>query len=156
MKRWAWYFAALLCVAALNWMPFHGTDVAELQPVALLRVSLYNGQVLVQTDTGDTGIAGTSQAAFEDLKQSTAGNVFLDTVDHLILSAEAVALLPELTEYLRPACNLCVEQGTTDLKAAVAYLNAHQPGVTLQAHRAGEENLPVLVTQEGRMHLVRS
>lgn len=155
MKRWIWYLAALLAVAALGWMPFHGTDVAELQPVELLRIRMQSGAVLVETDTGDFGFGDTPGAAFADLKKSTAGDIFLETADHLILSPEAVTLLPELMKYLRPACNLCVEQGTADLEKATAFLNAHQPGVTLQDHRAGEDQLPVLVTREGRMHLVQ-
>lgn len=156
MKRWIWYLAALLCVAILGWMPFHGTDVAELQPVELLRVSVRQGYVLVETDTGDFGIGNSPESAFADLMKSTPGDVFLETADHLILAPEAVMLLPELMEYLRPACNLCVEQGEADLEKATAFLNAHQPEVTLQDHRAGEERLPVLVTEEGRMYLVQS
>lgn len=137
-------------------MPFQGTDVAALQPIELLRVSMSQGAVLVQTDTGSMGIGDTPQAAFEDLKRTTAGDVFLETAEHLIVTPEAVALLPGLTAFLRPACNVCVEQGTADLETAAAFLNAHQPGITLQDYRAGETGLPVLVTQEGRMCLVRS
>lgn len=155
MKRWMWYLAALLCIMALGWSPFRGTDVAELQPVELLRISMPDGYVMIETDTGDSGIGDTPEAALADLKKSTPGDVFLETADHLILAPEAAALLPALMEHLRPACNLCVEQGSADLEKATAFLNAHQPGVTLQDYRAGENRLPVLVTQEGRMRLVQ-
>lgn len=155
MKRWLWYLAALLCVGALGWMPFHGTDAADLQPVETIRVSVPDGRVLVQTDTGDFGVGDTPEAAFEDLKLSTPGDVFLDTADHLILAPEAQTLLEAVSRYLRPACNVCVERGQADLAQAGAFLKTHQPGLTLRDYKAGEDRLPVLVTQEGRMHLVR-
>lgn len=154
MKRWLWYPAAVLLVAVIGWMPFQGTDVAKLQPVELIRIELSQRQVRVQTDTGQEGIGSDMEAAFEDLKQTTSGQVFLETADYLLLSQPEDRLPDAVYEYLRPGCGICVEQGQTDLEQAAAFLGTHEPGTTLQDYRAGERTLSRLITQEGRMHLV--
>jgi hypothetical protein len=72
----------LLCfVSMLLWKPFEATDVAQLKPVEVIRVSTFAGGVLVETDTGDSGVGRDIERAIADLKQTTDGDVFLDTVD---------------------------------------------------------------------------
>ncbi len=150
MKKWL----LLLCFCGLLlWKPFTATDVARLKPVEVLRVSTFAGGVLVETDTGDSGVGDNIEKAIADLKHTTDGDVFLDTVDRLLISPAAVSLLPDLGDYLRPGCNVCVEMGQVELESVSAYLNMHEPDVTLQDHRAGQRALPVLYVVDGRMHL---
>jgi hypothetical protein len=144
----------LLCfVSLLLWKPFEATDVAQLKPVEVIRVSTFAGGVLVETDTGDSGVGRDIERAIADLKQTTDGDVFLDTVDKLLISPAAVMLLSDLGDYLRPGCNVCVEMGQVELESVGAYLNIHEPGITLQDHRAGKTALPVLYVVDGRMYL---
>ena len=150
MKKWL----LLLCFCGLLlWKPFTATDVARLKPVEVIRVSTFAGGVLVETDTGDTGVGKDISKAIADLKRTTDGDVFLDTVDSLLISPAAVSMLSELGDILRPGCNVCVEMGQAELESVGAYLNMHEPGVTLQDHRAGETALPVLYVVDGRMYL---
>lgn len=155
MKRWLCCIAAIILAAILGGMPFGGTDVAKLQPVELIRVSKFRERILVETDTGDRGIGSDLAGAFADLKQTTGGQVFLDTAENLLLSHEAENLLPELTEFLRPACNVCLEQGQVDLEEAATFLSAHEPAMTLLDYQAGERELPVLTIDKGDMRLVQ-
>lgn len=154
MKRWMWCLGALILAAGLGGIPFAGTDVGKLQPVELIRVSRVGDRILVETDTGDRGTGADLAGAFEDLKQTTSGQVFLDTAEYLLVSPAAEGLLPELSEYLRPACGVCLERGKADLEQAAAYLSAHEPKLTLQDYRAGERGIPTLTTRKGEMHLV--
>lgn len=154
MKHWVWYLAAILLVAAFCGMPFASTDVAELQPVELIRISQARGRILVETDTGDRGCGSDLAAAFADLKQTASGRVFLETAEYLLISPGMENLLPELTEYLRPACSVCLERGRADLEQATAYLSAHEPELTLLEYRAGLCDIPILTIREGDMHLV--
>lgn len=154
MKRWLWYLAALLLVAALGWMPFTGTDVAKLQPVEVIRLSLEGDIIRVETDTGGSGSGTDLEEAFSDLKESTPGKVFLETADYLLLSREAQGLLEPLAAYLRPACSICLETGKAELETVADFLGAHEPGMTLQEYRAGKRELPELYAREGRMYLV--
>lgn len=150
MKKW---LLLLFLGVLLLWKPFEATDVARLKPVEVIRLSTFAGGVLVETDTGDSGVGATIEKAIADLKNTTDGDVFLDTVDRLLISPTAVSLLPDLGAYLRPGCNVCIEMGRVELESVGAYLNIHEPGVTLQDHRAGQTALPVLYVVDGRMYL---
>lgn len=150
MKKWL--LRACLC-GLLFWKPFSATDVARLKPVEVLRVSTFAGAVLVETDTGDSGMGKNISEAIGDLKNTTDGDVFLDTVDSLLISPTVISVLEEMGNFLRPGCNVCVEMGRSELESVRAFLNMHEPGVTLQDHRAGESALPVLYVVDGRMYL---
>lgn len=154
MKRWIWCAAALVLVAALGGMPFMGTDIAQLQPVELLRVQRVGDLISVELDTGDAGKGTTLESALQDLKNNTPGKVFLETADYLLINAEAEALLESLAQYLRPACGVCLEAGEANLETAAKFLGTHEPGLTLQEYRAGDHALQKLVVREERMYLV--
>lgn len=151
MKRWILLF---MLGALLLWKPFSASDVAQLKPVEVIRVSAATHGIRVETDTGECGVGKNLDEAFADLKKTTSGDIFLETADRLLVSPLAVDLLPELTEYLRPGCNICVEMGEVELDMVSAFLDIHEPGVTLQDHRAGQTALPVLYMIDGRMYLV--
>lgn len=154
MKRWIWCAGALLLTAVLGGMPFIGTDIAKLQPVEVLRVQKDGDVILVELDTGDSGKGTTLEAALQDLKDSTPGEVFLETAEYLLISREVEALLSSLAEYLRPACGVCLEDGVAKLEDVAEFLGAHEPGLTLQEYRAGDQSLRKLVVREERMYLV--
>lgn len=154
MKYWAWYIGAVVLVAALGWMPFLGTDVARLRPVELISVSREEAQVLVETDTGDSGRGQTLELALEDLYDSTPGEIFLETAEYLLITPEGQSLLPELTKTLRPSCKVCLREGEMDLAEAAAYLSVHEPELTLQDYRTGEKDIPKLKMEGERGQLV--
>lgn len=149
MKRWIILTAAV--AAALMFPSRSATDVAELLPVELLYVYQENG-VRVETDTGDVGRGENLEAALENLKATASGDIFLDTVDYLILTKDTVGLLPQLWGILRPATEVCL--GVNADAQAAAFLSAHKPGVTLNDIRSGEQRLPTLIRTEERYCLV--
>ena len=155
MKYWAWYIGVVVLVAILGWMPFQGTDVARLQPVELISVSQAKSQILVETDTGDSGQGQTLELALEDLYDSTPGEIFLETAEYLLITPEAQPLLPELTQTLRPSCKVCLREGEVDLEEAAAYLSVHEPELTLQDYRTGEKDIPKLKMEGERGQLVQ-
>lgn len=155
MRRWILYALGLLLVGFSALMPFHRTDVAELKPVELICISRVEGQVRIETDTGDWGVGPTVETALEHLKATTAGDVFLETADHLLVRGGEEDLIEELAPHLRPACSLCKLEGTVSLEEAAAYLNAHKSEVSLQDRRSGDRRIPVLQVTEGRMELVQ-
>lgn len=154
MKYWAWYIGAVVLVAILGWMPFAGTDVARLQPVELIFVSQEENRVQVETDTGDSGRGQTLELALEDLYTGTPGEIFLETAEYLLITPQCRGLLPELTKTLRPSCKVCLTEGAADLEEAAAYLSVHEPRLTLQDYRTGDENIPLLITEGDRDYLV--
>lgn len=154
MKRWPWYIAALSLIAVLNLLPFSGTDVAQLKPVEVLWVYQTAEGVVIETDTLDRGSGSTPEDAFQNLMETTSGHIFLETADFLMLDRQALALLPQLTERLRPACGVCVAEGKINMEQVASFLNAHRPKCTLRD--CSKENVPteILKVEEGRMRLV--
>jgi len=152
VKYWIWVpLAALLLLS-----PFQGNDVGKLRPVELVTMRREGGGVVLETDTGDFGRGEDPLAALEDLKRSAPGALFLDTADYFLVTRETENLLPELWEVLRPAVEICVIPGETDLEAAVEYLRAHSPEVTLLQWRTQGKDLPELHTEGGEYRLVNN
>ncbi len=151
--KWILSLLAILLVTALGWLPFEGTDVATLEPAEALYVSLEGEQILVETDGGWFGKGETVEEAVADLKESAPGQVFLQTVDYLLLQTESEALLPTLYAHLRSGCSVCRVEEKPDLEKASTYLRAHRPGLTLQDYRAGNTEIPKLTMEEDRAYL---
>lgn len=155
MRKWPVYLCAILVLAAWNWMPFQGTDIAKLQPVEVIRISRDGPCVQIETDTGDLGRGATVEEALQNLKDTTSGTVFLETADYLIAAENGQDLIDEIRPFLRPACKPCVEQGHIPLEDAAAFLDSHTPELTLQDRRCGQGKLPIITVREGRMELVQ-
>lgn len=153
MKKWVLCIAVLFAAKLLFGEPFEGTDVAKLQPVQLLRVSLTESGVLLETETGDLGEGQNIREALDDMKAGASANIFLETAEFLLVADGARELLPELTEVLRPGCAVCIASEIVDLEQGAAYLAAHRPEVSLNDVRAGKMQLPHLVMKEGRLEL---
>lgn len=129
MKRIALYIAAL-AVALL--IPTKGTDIGKLQPVELASIDLEEGWIVLRTDTGDSGIGQSVEEALQNLKDTTAGIVFLDTADYLLTTPEASETAKKLTPYLKGSVRICAVEGNVDLEEAAEYLSVHPPKVILK------------------------
>lgn len=154
MKRWLWYIGIVAVIAALSGKPSAGKDIGKLQPIQVVRLTCPQGQVCMETDTGDVGMGENLKSALADMKLSAPAEIFLDTADYLIISPGCMDLLPAVMQYLRPSCSVCLEEGKPDMEQVGVYLQQHAPSITLMQYRAGERDLPTLVTREGRMRLV--
>lgn len=155
MKRWIVYLLLFAAAAALGTTSFTGTDVGELLPVEVVRISCRDEEILLETDNGNSGRGMDVTDALRDLKESAPGNLFLETADYLILVPGCEEYLEALYGCLRPSCGICLEDGKADMERVGEFLSAHKPETTLRNWRGGAENLPVLKTREGRMELVQ-
>lgn len=151
MKLWSWSAAVVLALVAFT--PFQGKKLAMLEPAKLLYVTVERQLVCVETDTGSKGTGMTLQQALDDMQKCASAEVFLDTADYLVVSAGALPLVKELSQYLRPGCRICAALTKVDPEEAAAYLDVHLPNRILQEADGG--NIPVLLTREGRMQLVQ-
>lgn len=155
MKRWLIYLAGILLIILFQWMPFHGTDIAKLLPVELIRLSYEEGQILLETDEGYYGRGDTIAQALGDLENTTPGTVFLETADYLIVDPDAIDLIDDIAPHLRPACGICKCSSVEKLDEAAAFLSAHEPDLTVRDWMGGESNLPKLLYKDGRSELVQ-
>lgn len=150
MKRWIIYALVIALMFLIS--PAAKTDVGELLPVELLYICYgEDGRLRVETDTGDAGAGTTLEEALSDLKETACGNIFLDTVDYLMIHPNALTQLPRLWEILRPATQVC--RGTGIQEETVKFLSAHKPGITLNDVRGGTGSLPTLKRIEERYRL---
>ena len=146
--KWIIFLLAILLITALGWLPFRGTDVATLEPAEALYVYYNKEMICIETDGGWFGKGKTVDEAVADLKESSPGQVFLQTVDYLLLQEGSEEVLPALYPHLRSGCSVCFVEEKPDLKKACAYLRVHKPNLTLQDFRGGDTEIPIL-TMEG-------
>lgn len=129
MKRILIYIAILV---GLLLMPMNGTDVGKLRPVEVVCLYEENGEIVLLTDTGDKGTGKTVKLALEELKQTTPGNIFLDTADFLLIREGAEGCLEEMEAYLKENVRICKVGLISDLTQAAKYLSVHKPKMKLK------------------------
>jgi hypothetical protein len=148
--KWILGFLAVLLICALGWLPFRGTDIATLEPAEVLYVSTKDGYVYIEIDGGWFGEGETVADAVLNLKETTPGQVFLQTVDFLLITQDDTQMISDLYPYLRMGCGICITEEKPDLSKVAAYLRAHRTGLTLQNYRAGDGNVPRLIMEGDR------
>lgn len=152
MKIW---IVMLLVLLGFSLLPSQGTELSELRPVSLLVIRAGANGIQIQTDTNDRGEGQTLQAALRNLEATTAGHIFLDTVENLIVEEETKHLLPELKQQLRPGVRVCVTDGELNPEAVSEYLKSHIPMGRL-ADLTGTSPLEKLSCTEERYFIERS
>ena len=143
------YIGLLLLVCFL---PVQGTDVGELIPVEVIAVSESDGMVTVRTDTGEQGSGSTLQTAFEDLKNTTAGVIYLDTAEYVLLEPGNEEWIPVLRKYLKEDTKVCEAEENIGIDVIANYLSVHHPGICLKDAEE-VERMPVIVVQSGRYRM---
>ena len=147
------YLLAAAAVLLLTRVEHTGTDISDLEPVALVSVTMEENTVRIATDTGAEGTGGNLSEAVGNLHATAPATVFLDTAQYLLLNEETIPLLPQLYDLLRPGTRVCILSGKAALEEAAVFLKAHPPETTLLHCRAGQNQLPILYYNEGRGRL---
>ncbi len=153
MKRWMVLFGVVIALGLAMKTKHTGQDVAALQPVELLYVQQMWGEYVVTTDTGQQGRGRTAAQAIQNLKETTSGEIFLGTAEHLLLSVNSRDAVSRFARYLRPDCSVTLVLGEPEPAQAAAFLDTHHPGLTLNDYRAGAQDVPVLDATEGGLIL---
>lgn len=135
----------LLCIvgiaAAAGWLgllPFEATDVAELIPAQTVFIMKNGGQYTVDVGAGVRAVGDTLKSALRALQEQTAGTVFFDTCEQLVLMGDTEALLPEIAaeESFRPAAGVYTVSEQPEIGAVSEYLHSHHGGVTVSGIKA--------------------
>ena len=143
-------YGILLVVALI--IPTNDVELGKMKPVETVSVRKEEGNVIVETDTEDSGIGMTLEDALRDLKETTAGSIYLDTATYLIIDQDCQELIPKLYHFLKPNVRVCSRQGDVDIKTVGEFLGEHTPEMKLKDWKAGEK-LQVLEGENGRMKL---
>lgn len=148
LRRWIIYLIVILVSST----SFRGTDIAKLAPVEVVWLSENDGEVYLETDTGDSGKGENVRAAYNNMKASAPGMIFLETADYLILQNGDEHLIAEIYDLLRPTCKVCSAQRIPDMETVASFLSAHKPDLVLRQYRVGQEALPALEEKDGRYY----
>ena len=135
MKKWLYLTAAFLAIGLLSRLPHPAQDIAKLDPVQAVYIYLEEGNIHIQTDTGDHGSGESLAAAEADLRANASKEVYPDTAEFLILDPN-VPVTDDFFTILSSSCHVCYTQTTPDLAAASAYLSTHTPTLRLAHLRA--------------------
>lgn len=130
MKKWLYLIAALAAIGILSRLPHPSRDISKLEPVQAVYLYLEDGQLHIETDTGDHGVGRNLTEATEKMKADSDGEIFLETAEFLILEPN-VPIREDFYTLLRPGCRVCFTTEPPDLPAAAKYLSLHTPKTTL-------------------------
>lgn len=142
----------ILLLGALFLFPLQGEDVGELLPVEVVHLYREGDMIVITTDTEAAGRGETVDAALDNLKATTAGIVFLDTADYLLIDEGVATDVIALKKHLKPSVRVCKAMAEVDLKEAAVYLAVHRPKLKLKEYR-DDLGVQQLVIENNRMEL---
>ena len=136
-SRMVWYVAAL----SLLLLGGRGTDIGRLRPVEVVQLTEKDGLLFLETDTGDVGWGLTINQAVQKLKETTPGQIYLDTADFVLLEEGLEEYIPDLRSYLKRRTRMAYGAKGVDLPMVADYLRVHRPTGTIGNGRKPEELL---------------
>ncbi len=137
MKRILCY---CLILAFLWFAPVKGQSIADLEPIQAIWLSREDDRVVLQADTEDKGEGGSVSEAFENMSKKSSGIIYPDTAQYLLVSENAVDMIPEMKTYLKGKVKVCLWEGG-DLSEAAKYMQAHKTGLMLKKWQPGAKLL---------------
>lgn len=139
MKRILTMLAAAIAASAAGLLPFRSTDVAKLLPVQTVLLLRQEDGVLLKGDDGLLGRGEDCAAALENLRQTAAGDVFLQTATCIVAQDAALLDAAAETGALRPAAAVYLTQDLTAEPTALGKcLRSHGADLTLGLLQAAD------------------
>ena len=133
MKKILLVLGAAAVACWLGLLPFHANDVADLIPAQTVFVMKNGAQYTVDVGAGVQAVGDTLKNALSALQEQTAGSVFFETCEQVVLMGDTESLLPEIAseESFRPAAGVYAMTSEPDAEALSEYLHTHHGGLTV-------------------------
>lgn len=112
----------IVILALLFLAPVQRLDVAKLEPVQTVAVSMEDGTVILETDTDNTGRGVDAAEALQDLEDTTPGVIYLDTAEYLLVTEAALDCVDTLRSSLSSSVRVSLWDGEGSVKTAAKYL----------------------------------
>ena len=128
-------YAALTAAALM--VPSESVQLGKMKPVELIAVRAEDGQVCLETDTGDSGTGDNVAEALANMKEASTGIICLDTAMYLLVAEDADRWIPELEPYLKDKIYIAQLDGRVELKKAADILSVHKPSVQMKDWEEG-------------------
>ena len=120
MRKLFYIVILLLCFVC----PVKRMDIAKLEPVEAVAVTVKDGMVRLITDTQAEGEGITAEEALKMLKDKAQGIIYLDTARFLLVGEDAKEAAQSLLEYMRKDIRTA-PYGGTDVKEEAKRLDSH-------------------------------
>ena len=133
-------------------VPANRTDLAELKPVEAVYLYKNGEQIVIQTDTEDRGKGKTVQQALKNLKDTTAGQIYLDTANYLLIGPGTEEYAEALKGELKASARVCGAKEEMDMKKVGGFLKVHTPEKKFGEWKA-EDAIQMLGIEEDQMVL---
>ena len=117
---------------ALLFVPVQRLDVAKLEPVQTVALYIDGKELIVETDTGNTGRGKELLEAVNDLKENTPGVIYLDTAQYLLVTDDTEQYLDALGKHLHQNVKVSKWDGKSSIKSAAQYLRIQENLHTLR------------------------
>lgn len=151
MRHWLLLVVAAVIISLLP--KGQGTDIGKLQPAELIYIYKEENNLVLATDTGDVGSGETLQEALADMEATSFGEVFLETMNWILVTEDTKPVLKQQWEKFRLSAQVILVTGPVDVKTLSQYLQIHKSNVTLKDYVAGQKELPKLMTAGERYYL---
>lgn len=117
------WIAYAVILGLLFLVPVERLDVAKLVPVQTVAMYTEPGTVVLETDTHNVGKGSSVSKALQNLEDTTAGVIYLDTAEFLLVSTDAQSYVDALREYLNPSVRVSMWDGKGAVDTAAKYLS---------------------------------
>ena len=104
--------------------PVRRLDIAKLEPVEAIALSVEGNMLVLETDGEYTGKGATVEEALQNLRENTPAVIYLDTARYLLMAEDAKAYQEEMAAQLKPSVQIGIYQGG-EVKEEAKYLDAH-------------------------------
>ena len=128
----------IIILVLLFLAPVRPANVADLLPIEALALYTENGEVVLETDTGNIGKGVDAARALLNLKTGTPAIVYLDTARYLLIGEDAGAYAEQLRGVLKPSVKVCVCNARSAVKETAKYLSVHGDLPELRAWKLSE------------------
>lgn len=119
-------------VLALFLAPLEKMDIAKLLPVETVSLYTEGGDVVLQTNTENTGRGGSVASALENLKEVTPAVIYLDTAKYLLVDENAIDYVDDLRQHLKQSVEVAVCNAKAMVKEGAKYFASHGGTVQLK------------------------
>ena len=121
--------------------PVEQLDVAKLEPVQTISLRFTDGEIELETDTGNKGRGKNIADAVNDLEEKTPGVVYLDTAQYLLVTEEASPYVETLRHYLQTEILVSMWDGSASVKSAAKYLDIRRDLPKLRDWKTAEKKI---------------
>lgn len=119
-------------VLALFLVPLEKMDIAKLLPVETVSLYTEGGDVVLQTNTENTGRGESVPSALENLKEVTPAVIYLDTAKYLLVDENAIDYVDDLRQHLKQSVEVAVCNAKAMVKEGAKYFASHGGTVQLK------------------------